>query len=111
MERRATDAEPLATIFVAPNRSAPGGDPFVTDIACTTPARSDICPFVAIWASLIRKEPRAGLLAPRSSPPEGVLDRLAHRAREPRFAYRFGRDPEMPIRRAALKRPGVDCQG
>jgi hypothetical protein len=68
IERRATDAEPLATIFVAPNRSAPGGDPFVTDIACTTPARSDICPFVAIWASLIRKEPRAGLLAPALIP-------------------------------------------
>ena len=49
---------------------------------------------------------------PGNSPfTEGVLDRLAHRAREPRFAHRFGRDPEMPTRRTALKRAGVDCKG
>ena len=46
-----------------------------------------------------------------SSHLEGMLDRLAHRAREPRFAQSFGRDPEMPSRRAALEHPCVDRQG
>ena len=68
MERRPTDAEPLATIFVAAEPLGPRRRPLCNRHCLHDPQRSDICPFVAIWASLIRKEPRSGLLAPALIP-------------------------------------------